>query len=99
MKQPKAYLMTAAACLLLTSLSFSASLAAKQVPSHNNHFTVKASAETKPVVSGDDAADDPAIWVNEKRPEKSKLITTNKKAGLVVYDLDGKEINSYQFAN
>ncbi|GED03256.1 phytase [Bacillus atrophaeus] len=97
MKQPKAYLMTAAAGLLLTSLSFSAPLAAKQVPSHNNHFTVKASAETKPVASGDDAADDPAIWVNEKRPEKSKLITTNKKAGLVVYDLDGKEINSYQF--
>lgn len=25
------------------------------------------------------------------------MITTNKKSGLVVYDLDGKQINSYEF--
>ncbi len=49
--------------------------------------------ETKAVESleGEDAADDPAIWINEKEPEKSLVLGTNKKAGLYVYDLEGNE--------
>ncbi|MGR0120989.1 phytase [Bacillus halotolerans] len=94
MKYPKTILFSAAAGLLL-------SLSANSVSAHQadevNHFKVTAKGETDPVASGDDAADDPSIWVDAKHPEKSKLITTNKKSGLVVYDLDGKQINSYEF--
>jgi 3-phytase len=50
------------------------------------------SAETSPVESlqGEDAADDPAIWVNPKDPQKSLILGTQKKAGLYVYDLTAK---------
>ncbi|ASB91066.1 phytase [Bacillus sonorensis] len=62
-----------------------------------NDFTVTADMETEPVKTADDAADDPAIWVHPKHPEQSKLITTNKKSGLIVYNLDGKQLSSYSF--
>lgn len=42
-----------------------------------------------------DAADDPAIWVNKKRPQKSLVIGTNKQQGLFVYDLKGKEVQHF----
>lgn len=53
------------------------------------HNIVLASAETSPVESfyGEDAADDPAIWVNPKAPQKSLILGTQKKIGLYVYDL------------
>ena len=52
---------------------------------------IQASAETQPVESGDgeDAADDPAIWVNHENPAKSLILGTNKTAGLYAYDLSG----------
>ncbi|MBN1184362.1 MAG: phytase [Bacteroidales bacterium] len=52
---------------------------------------ITADIETQPVESlnGDDAADDPAIWINEKDPSRSLVLGTNKKAGLYVYDLEG----------
>ncbi|MDI5791636.1 phytase [Bacillus licheniformis] len=34
-------------------------------------FSVTADAETEPVDTPDDAADDPAIWVHPKQPEKA----------------------------
>jgi len=54
--------------------------------------------ETEPVNAekGVDAADDPAIWINENNPEKSLILGTNKKSGLHVYDLQGNEL---QFLN
>ncbi len=50
--------------------------------------------ETSPVSSrpGEDAADDPAIWYNAEKPEESLIIGTNKKAGLLVYNLQGEEL-------
>jgi 3-phytase len=51
-------------------------------------------AETGAVLSpqaDDDAADDMAIWVNAAAPDKSLLIGTNKKGGVVVFDLKGAE--------
>jgi len=56
-----------------------------------------ATAETKPVPrdSTEDAADDPAIWVNFADPCASRIIGTDKKGGLAVYDLDGKELFYY----
>ncbi len=55
---------------------------------------ITADYETPPVISkaGEDAADDPAIWINKNDPEKSLIIGTNKKAGLHVYDIYGKEL-------
>ncbi len=56
---------------------------------------VYANAETDAVSANlnDDAADDPAIWINTKNPEKSIILGTNKKEGLYAYDLNGKIIN------
>ena len=47
-------------------------------------------AETAPVESAGDAADDPAIWVHPEDPELSLVIGTDKQKGLNVYDLDGR---------
>ncbi|QWC56776.1 phytase [Erythrobacter sp. 3-20A1M] len=53
--------------------------------------TVQAIGETEPVGTADeDAADDPAIWRNPADPAASLIVATDKKAGLYVYDLDGK---------
>jgi 3-phytase len=48
--------------------------------------------ETDPVPHDGDAADDPAIWLNPKNPAMSTIIGTDKKGGLAVYDLAGKQI-------
>jgi 3-phytase len=59
-------------------------------------FTVQlcANAETQPVISesGADAADDPAIWPNPQDPDRSLVLGTNKKGGLCVYDVNGKQL-------
>lgn len=54
--------------------------------------TVTATVETDPVPNGGDAADDPAIWVNPNDPAQSAIIGTDKRGGLAVYDLSGKQI-------
>lgn len=46
--------------------------------------------ETVPVASGDDAADDPAIWVHPTDVARSLVLGTDKQAGLDVYDLQGR---------
>lgn len=65
----------------------------KKIPAQKDSV-VFAIAETTPVISvkGEDAADDPAIWVNFKDPSKSFIVGTNKKGGLCVYKLNGEEI-------
>jgi 3-phytase len=50
------------------------------------------SAETTPVASMGDAADDPAIWVHPTQSEKSRILGTNKQRGLLVYDLNGQQL-------
>jgi 3-phytase len=54
--------------------------------------TITATVETDPVPNGGDAADDPAIWVNPSDPAQSTIIGTDKRGGLAVYDLGGKQI-------
>ena len=54
--------------------------------------TVMAKAETTPVGTADDAADDPAIWRHPTDPAKSLVIGTDKRAGIHVYDMSGKAI-------
>jgi len=60
-----------------------------------NFAQVFPKAETTAVQTEGDAADDPSIYYNRKSPEKSLIIGTNKKSGLVIYDLSGKLVNSY----
>lgn len=48
-------------------------------------------AQTEPMARLGDAADDPAIWVHPGDPAASRVLGTNKKQGLLVYDLQGKQ--------
>ena len=52
---------------------------------------ISATAETGTMQKYGDAADDPAIWYNPTEPQKSLILGTDKKRGLAVYDLQGKE--------
>ena len=54
--------------------------------------TVTARVESAPAGSFGDAADDPAIWANPADPAKSLVVATDKKAGLYVYDMQGKVV-------
>lgn len=54
--------------------------------------SVTASGETEPVSDVGDAADDPAIWIHPTNPAASLILGTNKKSGLGVYNLDGKQL-------
>ena len=56
--------------------------------------TVSAAEETAPVPDACDAADDPAVWVDESDPEASLIVATNKLRGLVVYGLDGAVVST-----
>ena len=57
--------------------------------SSSSVFDVTASAETTPVSSLDDAADDIAIWRNPANPDQSIVVGTDKKYGLATYNLVG----------
>jgi 3-phytase len=57
--------------------------------------SVTPDAQTQVMARFGDAADDPAIWVNKKRPHKSLVIGTNKQQGLFVYDLQGRELQHF----
>ncbi|WP_338762342.1 phytase [Massilia sp. METH4] len=48
-------------------------------------------AQTEPVARAGDAADDPAIWLHPTDPTASRVLGTNKKQGLLVYDLRGRQ--------
>ncbi|MEL6360778.1 MAG: phytase [Pseudomonadota bacterium] len=53
---------------------------------------VTAARETAEVESVGDAADDPAIWINEANPAASRILGTDKQSGLHVYDLGGESV-------
>lgn len=54
--------------------------------------SVQARGETQAVGTANaDAADDPAIWRNPADPAASLIVGTDKKAGLYVYDLQGRQ--------
>ena len=52
---------------------------------------VQPRAQTAPVALLGDVADDPAIWVHPGDPVGSRVLGTNKKQGLMVYDLEGRQ--------
>ena len=53
---------------------------------------VRPTMETQPVDNDGDAADDPAIWAHPTDPAQSVIIATDKKGGILVYDLAGKPL-------
>ena len=57
-----------------------------------NVAMLTADLETAPVPSKGDAADDPAIWIHPGNPAASRILGTDKKSGLVVYDLGGRQV-------
>src|SRR6201991_2151485 len=62
------------------------------------HAQVRATLETAPQfddeLGADADADDPAIWVNPLNRGGSLVIGTKKNAGLDVYDLNGRTLQS-----
>jgi myo-inositol-hexaphosphate 3-phosphohydrolase len=75
------------AALLLAGCATNAAQPAVEAP------VIAATAETDPVDTAADAADDPAIWRNAADPAKSLVIGTDKKAGIHVYSLTGKRLS------
>ncbi len=53
---------------------------------------VTARVETPEVAGFGDAADDPAIWVNEADPAASLVVGTDKTGGLYLYDMRGQVV-------
>jgi len=52
---------------------------------------VSPSVETAPVPSRGDAADDPAVWIHPEEPGRSLIVGTDKRSGLLVFDLAGNQ--------
>ena len=57
---------------------------------------VTANVETEPVFAGDDAADDMCVLENFNYPESSLIISSDKKYGIIVYDLEGFKLYDYE---
>jgi myo-inositol-hexaphosphate 3-phosphohydrolase len=77
--------LVAAMTLALGGVAYGAAPAPILIPSD---------AETIPVRSSGDAADDPTIWVNQVDPAESRIIANDKKGGLNMYRLDGSLVTS-----
>jgi len=52
---------------------------------------VQARVQTESMARFGDAADDPALWIHPTDASRSRVLGTNKKQGLLVYDLAGKQ--------
>jgi len=57
---------------------------------------VTANVETEPVFAGDDAADDMCVLENFNNPNNSLIISSDKKYGIIVYDLNGAKLHDYK---
>jgi len=55
-------------------------------------YQVQATVETDPVHTSGDGADDTAIWLHPDTPGQSLIVGTDKGGGLIVYNLEGREI-------
>jgi 3-phytase len=60
------------------------------------YLEVNADVETEPVFAGDDAADDMCVLENFNNPESSLIISSDKKYGIIVYDLKGFKLYDYE---
>jgi 3-phytase len=62
------------------------------MPKSEKLAVVMPQAQTELMKSLGDAADDPAIWWNPENGQASRILGTNKKQGLLVNDMQGKEL-------
>lgn len=86
--------------LIVSVLILAFASSCEPLPKYPAHLPkLVADLETEPVdaFSMQDAADDPAIWVDSSNVSQSTIIGTNKLRGLEVYDLQGKRLHSYKF--
>ena len=63
--------------------------------SDNN--SIIAIAETDPVTTSGDAADDPAIIIDYRNPKESIILGTDKRSGVYSYDLSGKKYHTMRW--
>ncbi len=86
---------------IMLALAFVACNNRQKVDNENIKLSVTANGETDLIkaAQGEDAADDPAIWIHPGNSALSTIIGTNKKGGLAVYDLSGKELFYYEMGN
>lgn len=77
--------------LWLVTLFGAWTLEAAPAPAGAPFVKPAARGETAPVPHGDDASDDPAIWIHPSAPELSLILGTDKQGGLHIYHLDGTE--------
>lgn len=80
--------MTAIAAALGVEAGDPVALAAPPSP----FAALPAMVETTPMPSFGDAADDPAIWVHPTDPAASLVVGTDKRGGLAVYDMTGRQL-------
>lgn len=84
--------MTSAICLCAVSACATPPLSWEAVAARSPAPAVTAAGETDAVATANaDAADDPAIWRNAADPSRSLIVGTDKKVGLNVYDLSGRQ--------
>ncbi|MGL4465752.1 MAG: phytase [Planctomycetia bacterium] len=68
-------------------------LAVGAAPAAGDHeFRITPKVETEAVETEGDAADDPAVWVDRNNPAESRVLGTDKKRGIAVFDLEGKVV-------
>ena len=77
---------------LLLPLALAGCASTQPVMSPLPTASVTPNMETEPVETVEDAADDPAIWRNAENPAQSLIVATDKRAGIHVYDLQGKKV-------
>jgi 3-phytase len=69
----------------------------KAVDQGESRSAITATLETE-AVKGDvdeDAADDPAFWLNAANPRQSLVLGTDKKSGVNLYNLKGEKLDGY----
>jgi len=81
-----------AGAYIQANINYTAQTATSQSKVAMTH--IHASTQTTPVAAFGDAADDPAIWINEQDAKSSLILGTDKRRGLMVYDLAGNKIQS-----
>ena len=78
-------------CLALATLGCLGGAACTDRSTDSDWPRVSPSVETVPVPSRGDAADDPAIWIHPDAPARSLVLATDKRSGILVYDLAGTQ--------
>ncbi|UCF20284.1 MAG: phytase [Gemmatimonadota bacterium] len=75
-----------------TGLAGTAEVTITEPPPPGGTVTVQATVETDPSHHSGDTADDMAIWIHPTDPSLSLVIGDDKDGGLMVWGLDGREL-------